>query len=91
MIKGFKSKSLKKLYAGDRSAIRGDLVGKAERILSILDTANEVEALNLPGYRLHPLKGDLKGFYSVAIRANWRIIFQFEDGNAYEVELTDYH
>ncbi|MGA7217745.1 MAG: type II toxin-antitoxin system RelE/ParE family toxin [Candidatus Sulfotelmatobacter sp.] len=49
------------------------------------------QELNLPGYRLHPLKGDLKGFWSVTVRANWRIIFRFEGVNAFDVELTDYH
>jgi proteic killer suppression protein len=91
VIKGFKSKSLKKLHAGDRSGIRGDLLEKTERVLLILDGMENTEALNLPGYRLHSLKGDLKGFCSVSIRANWRIIFRFEGGHAYDVELIDYH
>ena len=45
----------------------------------------------MPGYRLHALKGELKGFWSIRISANWRIIFRFEDGDALEVDLTDYH
>lgn len=45
----------------------------------------------LPGYRLHPLKGRLKGFWSITVRANWRIIFRFEGADAFDVELTDYH
>jgi proteic killer suppression protein len=47
--------------------------------------------MSLPGYRLHPLKGDLKGFWSVTVRANWRIIFRFEENDAFDVELIDYH
>jgi len=47
--------------------------------------------MNLPGYRLHPLKGDLKGFWSVTVRANWRIVFRFEGTDALDVELTDYY
>jgi proteic killer suppression protein len=47
--------------------------------------------LGLPGYRLHPLKGGLKGFWSVSVRANWRIIFRFEGADAFDVELIDYH
>jgi proteic killer suppression protein len=47
--------------------------------------------MNLPGYRLHPLKGDLKGFWSVTVRANWRIVFRFQGPDAFDVELTDYH
>jgi plasmid maintenance system killer protein len=49
------------------------------------------QALDLPRYRLHPLKGDLKGFWSVTVRANWRIVFRFEGEDAFDVELTDYH
>ncbi len=62
-----------------------------EEILTVLDSAATPQALNLPGYRLHALKGELRGFWSVTVRANWRIIFRFEDGNALDVELTDYH
>ena len=47
--------------------------------------------MNLPGFGLHPLKGDLKGIWSVTVRANWRVIFRFKDGNARDVDLTDYH
>jgi len=50
-----------------------------------------MQAMNLPGYRLHPLKGDLREFWSVTIRANWRIIFRFQGGDAFDVELIDYH
>jgi proteic killer suppression protein len=60
-------------------------------ILTVLDGARSPAALNIPGYRLHPLKGDLSGFWSVTVRANWRIIFRFEGENAVDVELTDYH
>lgn len=59
--------------------------------MTVLDDAVTVQALNLPGYRLHPLKGDLKGFWSVTVRANWRIVFRFEGEDAFDVELTDYH
>lgn len=47
--------------------------------------------MDLPGFRLHRLKGDLKGFWAVTVRANWRVIFRFEDGDAWDVDLTDYH
>ena len=43
------------------------------------------------GYRLHPLKGDMRGLWSIAVSANWRIVFRFEDGHAYDVDLIDYH
>jgi proteic killer suppression protein len=92
MIRGFKHKGLKRLFeCGDRSQVRADLVHKIENILATLDSAESPQGLNLPGYRLHPLKGDRKGFWSVTVRANWRIIFRFESEDAMDVELIDYH
>ena len=92
MIRSLKHRGLKRLYdKGDRSGIRPDLVETLERILTILDTATAPQALDLPRYRLHALKGDLKGYWAVTVRANWRIVFRFEDGNALDVELVDYH
>jgi proteic killer suppression protein len=92
MIESFKHRGLKRLYErGDRSGIRTDLADRVEDILARLDAAQTARALDLPGYRLHPLKGDLKGFWAVTVRANWRIIFRFEGGHAYDVELMDYH
>jgi toxin HigB-1 len=70
-------------------ALRPDLVNVIQEILTVLDEATGPQELNLPGYRLHPLKGELKGYWSV--RANWRIIFRFEGVDAINVELTDYH
>ncbi len=68
--------------------------GLADRIalaLADLDDARKPSDLNLPGYRLHPLKGDLKGFWSISVSGNWRIIFRFADGDAHDVNLVDYH
>ena len=92
MIRSFKHRGLKRLYdRGDRSGIRPDLVDTVQEILTVLDKAATPQALNLPGYRLHPLKGDLQGFWSVTVRANWRIMFRFEEATAFDVELIDYH
>jgi toxin HigB-1 len=92
MIQSFKHKSLKRLFErGDRSQIRADLVGRIENILSTVDAASTPQGLDLPAYRLHPLKGDRKGYWSVTVKANWRIIFRFESGDAFDVELIDYH
>jgi proteic killer suppression protein len=92
MIRSFKHRGLKRLYEeDDRSGVRPDLVGKLERILTALDSAVAPQALDIPGYRLHPLKGDLKGFWSVTVRANWRIVFRFEGTDAFDVALIDYH
>jgi len=92
MIRGFRHRGLKRLYdRGDGSGIRADLLDTVEDILARLDEADGPQSMNLPGHRLHALKGDLKGFWSVTVRANWRIIFRFEDADVFDVELTDYH
>ena len=92
MIRSFRHRGLKRLYErGDRSGIRPDLLETAERILTVLDAATTPQALALPRYRLHPLKGSLKGMWAVTVRANWRIVFRFDGIDAYDVELMDYH
>ena len=92
VIRSFKHRGPKRLYDdGDRSGIRGDLLETVEDILVRLDAAVTPQALNLPGYRLHPLKGDMKGLWSITVRANWRIVFRFQDADAFDVEMTDYH
>jgi toxin HigB-1 len=92
MIRTFKHRGLKRLYErGDRSAIRPDLLDRVEDILARLDVADMPQAMNLPGYRLHPLKGDLQGMWTVTVRANWRIIFRFEGNDVFDLELVDYH
>ena len=92
MIRSLKHRGLKRLFdRDDRSGIRPDLVDTVQEILTVLDDAATPQELDLPGYRLHPLKGDLKGFWSVTVRANWRIIFRFEKTDAFDVELIDYH
>jgi proteic killer suppression protein len=92
MIRSFKHRGLKRLYdQDDRRGIRPDLADKVERILTALDSAVAPQALDIPGYRLHPLKGEWKGFWSVTVRANWRIVFRFEGTDAFDVELIDSH
>ena len=92
MIQSFRHKGLQKLFErGEAKGLRQDHVEKVENILFVLNRAPKPEDMNLPGFRLHPLKGNLKGFYAVTVRANWRVIFRFEDGHAYDVDLIDYH
>jgi proteic killer suppression protein len=92
MIASFRHKGLKLLYEkGDRRRVRADHVNKIERILARLDESTEPDNMNLPGYRLHPLKGELAGFWSVSVSGNWRIVFRFEGVNARDVDLVDYH
>jgi toxin HigB-1 len=78
IIRSFKLRGLKRLYAqNDRSEVLPDLAETVEEILTVLDEAAIPQALNLPGCRFHSLKGDLKGFWPVTVRANWRIMFRF--------------
>jgi proteic killer suppression protein len=92
MIKSWKHKGLKKLYlTGNKSGIIPDHIRRIMVILQLLDAATAAERMNLPGMNFHKLKGDLKGFYSVAVRANWKIIFKFVGEDAILVDYLDYH
>lgn len=92
MILNFRHKGLKRLFEDDdRSKINAQDAAKIARILAVLKRAKQPEDLALPGLRLHPLKGDLKGFWAVTVRANWRIVFRFEGKDAADVDLIDYH
>jgi len=66
-------------------------VRKLRQILGVLQAAETIDALRLPTFGLHPLKGELKGLWAVTVRANWRAIFRFEAGKASDVDLVDYH
>ena len=92
MIRSFRHKGLKRLFEeNDRSRVRQDLVERTRMILAAIDEAEAVQELDQPTLRLHMLKGDLKGHWAVTVRANWRITFRFENGDAFDVDLTDYH
>ena len=92
MIDSIAHKRLKRLFdQDDPRGLNPDHVEKITLILTALDAAGTVEAMNLPSFRLHRLTGDLKGFWAVTVRANWRIIFRFADGVASDVDLIDYH
>ncbi len=92
MIISFKHKGLKKLYEkGDKSGLNAQMVPRIEEILTVLDASNKPEEANLPGYRLHPLTGNLKGFWSIRVTGNYRIIFGFDGEGFTRLELIDYH
>jgi toxin HigB-1 len=92
MIRGFRHRGLRRLFErGDRSQIRPEYLEKVENILAVLNRAAEPGDMNLPGFRLHPLRGNYAGYWAVTVRANWRIIFRFEGGDATDVDLIDYH
>jgi proteic killer suppression protein len=92
MIGSFHHKGLKLLFEkGDRRKVGAEHADKIERVLARLEEATEAKNMDLPGFRLHMLKGDMAGFWSVTVSGNWRIIFQFEGGHASDVNLMDYH
>ncbi len=92
MIKTFRHKGLRRLFEDDEgSKLPSDMLERIRLVLSTLHAAQEIEGMNLPTFRLHHLKGEWKGFFSVTVRANWRIIFRFEDGDAFDVDFVDYH
>jgi toxin HigB-1 len=92
MIRNFKNKPLEKLFKEGRGkGIPEELKRKIRIRLEVIDSAVNISDIRLPGYDLHELKGDRKGTWSVKVSANWRITFKFEDGDAYDVDLEDYH
>ena len=92
MILNFRHRGLAILYErGDRSRLPPEHVAKIERILARLDVAEQPSAMNIPGYRLHPLRGELRGLWSVRVSGNWRIAFRFDGGNVRDVDFVDYH
>jgi proteic killer suppression protein len=92
MIKSFKNRDLKRYWLkADASGLRPDWIGRTRRILAALDEAEAPEALNLPGYGFHALRGDMAGRYAVTVSRNWRITFAFDGEDAIEIDLEDYH
>jgi proteic killer suppression protein len=91
MIGAISHRGLKRLFEqDDPSGVNPEHVGKLRNILATLHAARTVAHMDLPGFRLHPLRGALKGFWAVTVRANWRVIFSF-DGDAEDVDYVDYH
>ena len=92
MIKSFKHKGLQKFYeTGSLAGIRPTHKQKLRIRLTALDTATEIEDINLPGFRLHALKGNREGLWAIDVNKNWRITFEFKDGDCYIVNYEDYH
>lgn len=92
VIRRFRHRGLERLFRlDDRRGIAVGNVEKIRRILARLDEAAFPADLDLPGFRLHQLKGDLVGVWSVTVTANWRIVFRFDDGDVTDVDYVDYH
>ena len=92
MIASFRHRGLKALYEGRTTRrVAPAHIGRLRDILAALDLSRGPDGMNLPGFRLHELKGPLKGHYAVSVSGNWRVIFRFEDGMAVDVDYKDYH
>jgi proteic killer suppression protein len=92
MIKSFKHKGLERLFIkGSASGVQADYAPRITLMLDAIDAAEQVNELDLPGFRLHRPKGDKRNLWSVRVSANWRITFEFENGDAHILDLEDYH
>ena len=92
MIKSFRHKGLRRFFeTGSKSGIQGKHAERLRLQLAALDTAQSVDDMDIPGYRLHALKGRLKGRWSIWVSGNWRLTFEFKEGNAHVLDYEDYH
>ncbi|HEV7269425.1 type II toxin-antitoxin system RelE/ParE family toxin [Pseudoxanthomonas sp.] len=92
MIKSFRHKGLRKLFeTWSTSGVQASHAKRLRMQLAALDTAQVVEDMDIPGFRLHPLKGPMRGRWSITVNGNWRLTFGFQDGNAYVLDYEDYH
>lgn len=92
MIQSFRHKGLRKLFeSGGTSGVQASHAKRLRMQLAALDTAQSIEDMNIPGFALHPLKGEMRGRWSISVSGNWRLTFEFKDGNAYVLDYEDYH
>lgn len=92
IIKTFRHKGLRRLFeTGSTSGVQASHAKRLRMQLAALDTSQTIEDMDIPGFRLHPLKGELRGRWSITVNGNWRVTFEFNDGNAYVLDYEDYH
>jgi proteic killer suppression protein len=92
MIIRFRHRGLERLFStGDISGVSGQYAKRLRRMLTILHESTGPQGMNLPGFRLHPLTGDLKGLWAISVSGNWRLVFRFDGEDATDVDLIDYH
>ena len=92
MIATFKNKGLQALFlTGSSAKVHQNHVKKLRLVLAKLNTVTHVSDMNFPGSGLHQLSGEKEGFWAVSINGNWRLIFRFENENAYDIDYLDYH
>lgn len=92
MIQSFAHKGLRQLYENDDGRkLPSDMLKRVSLLLHALDQTKVVDELDLPTFKLHALRGDLRGFWAVTVRANWRLVFRFKEGNVLDLDFIDYH
>jgi toxin HigB-1 len=92
MIQSFRHKGLKKFFeSGITAGVQPQHAQRLRILMAALDTAQAIQDMNVPGFRLHPLKGRRSGVWSVSVNGNWRVTFEFRDGQAYIMDYEDYH
>ena len=92
MILSFKHKGLKKYYeTGSIAGIQPSHAKRLRLMFAALDTAKQIDDMDLPGFSLHPLKGERKEIWSISVSGNWRVTFMFNEGNAQIINYEDYH
>lgn len=92
MIKSFKHRGLKRYYeTGTKSGIQAKHATRLRLQLAALDTSRVIDDMDVPGYRLHSLKGRDRDRWSIWVSGNWRLTFEFREGNAYVLDYEDYH
>jgi proteic killer suppression protein len=92
MIKSFRHKGLRSLFeSGKAAGVQPSHVKRLRMQLAALDTAQVIDDMDIPGFRLHALKGEMRGRWSITVNGNWRLTFEFEDGNAHILDYEDYH
>jgi proteic killer suppression protein len=92
MIQSFRNKGLRRFFeSGSPAGIQPSHAKRLRMLLAALDTAQSIDDMNVPGFRLHPLKGSERGRWSVWVNGNWRLTFKFSEGHAYVLDYEDYH
>lgn len=92
MIRSFRHKGLRRFFlSGVRSGIPVEHVQRLARQLRRLDKAMRADDMNMPGWKFHRLRGDRSAQWAIAVSGNWRLVFRFKDGHAYDVDCVDYH
>lgn len=92
MIKSFRHKGLRKFYeTGSTAGVQANHAKRLRMQLAALDSALSIDDMDISGYSLHPLKGEMRGRWSISVNGNWRLTFEFRDGSVFILDYEDYH